>query len=244
MVYICVRQTLDWSDRAAVEAGLIPSFRPKFDAWNDTFTLPYAVFRQRLKSIAESNLARVDGAILARIDEVPPGNILLPVDDDDWIAPDAAARLSQAHDPRADGYLWRRELLEHRSLETELRRRVARMLGRGERYLCKTNNYGVASAPSLVPLALNHVHASEYFEAHAASIVRLDAVLAVQNRNMASQTALAWKRPSISRRELVVLLEKYRAVYRTPRLSAEVAWARPCVEQMRDLMADVRVMKS
>jgi len=79
---LCVRRTLEWDDEALVEAGLRADFRPKVDAWNATFDLPYRSFRHRLKQIAQTSLARVENAACARLDDLAPVAIVVPVDDD------------------------------------------------------------------------------------------------------------------------------------------------------------------
>ena len=98
-VFLCVRRTIDWRDETKID----PGFRPKVEAWNATFPMPYPVFRQRLKEIAAANLARVEGATVADLAAVPPGAIVAPVDDDDWFAPDLAAELRRAEPTPPEG---------------------------------------------------------------------------------------------------------------------------------------------
>src|SRR5262249_60636170 len=52
VIHIWIRRTLDWHDEAQVAARVYPAFRPKMEAWNATFTMPYHRFRYRLKAIA------------------------------------------------------------------------------------------------------------------------------------------------------------------------------------------------
>jgi hypothetical protein len=111
VIHICVRQTLDWTDEALVDAQVIPKFRPKLLAWNATFDMPYHVFRQRLKAIAQSSLARVGGCVQTDLEAVPPGDVIVPVDDDDWFAPDLGAALGRVLDPAARGYRWRQAVI-------------------------------------------------------------------------------------------------------------------------------------
>ncbi len=170
--------------------------------------MPYHVFRQRLKTIAELSLARVEGAARSELEAVPPGHVIVPVDDDDWFAPDLGVQLLRVRDPNARGYLWRREVIEARPLWRRGLSYVARRVGRPERNICRTNNYAVVNELGAADLALNHVTASEYFETHPAEIRRIPVALAVQNRSLASQTALAWGRPSISRGELLAVFQR------------------------------------
>jgi hypothetical protein len=240
-VHICVRRTLDWHDEAIVSARILPEFRPKLDAWNATFTMRYHVFRQRLKAIAELNLSHVEGAVRSHADEVPSGHLIVPVDDDDWFAPDLVMHLQQAHDPQAAGYLWTRETLQSQAFMVALRGKVGRFIGRPERHVCKTNNYACLSEPELMPFLRNHVHASEYFTAHAQRIRRIHATLGIHNRNLASQTTLAWGRPSITRWQLVALHRRHRALYASWTAPAELQWAARYVHLMHELMADIAV---
>jgi hypothetical protein len=246
-VHICIRQTLDWRDRALVHAKILPSFRPKYEAWNATFTVPYHAFRQRLREIALENLSRVAGAVLSSIDDVPPGAIIVPVDDDDWFAPELVTRLRAAHDPAASGYLW-----GHRTIEA-LRRRTGlgwlyrkvreRLLGPiPGRYLTETNNYALVSgAPDARALLANHVQASRSFRPRLHEVRKLPEVLGVHNRSLASQTALAWGRPTITRAELLEVLARHRDLYRRWRPPPGLGWARPYVSRMDDLMAELKV---
>jgi hypothetical protein len=240
MIHICIRRTLDWKDEAFVNARLMPALRPKVLAWNATFDMPYHVFRQRLKEIAEENFARVEGCARTELDAVPPGDVIVPVDDDDWLAPELGVHLRRSLDDRAGGYLWRRKVIEAPPLWRRARARVGRVIGRRELHTCKTNSYAVVNRPGLRELALGHVRASEHFDAHPTDIRRIPVTLAIQNRSLGSQTALAWDRPSISRAELLAVYRRHRDLYRSVKLDTGLSWARPCVDQMANLMQEIR----
>jgi hypothetical protein len=60
--------------------------------------------------------------------------------------------------------------------------------------------------------------------------------LSVHNRSLASQTALAWLRPSITREELIERFDEYRTLYASTRLSRALRWAEPYVALMAELM--------
>lgn len=240
-IHVCLRSTLDWQDEALVRARIIPGFRPKLDAWNATFDMPYHLFRQRLRDIAQLNLSRVEGAVCSELEDVAPGHVVVPIDDDDWLAPDLVSHLIDAYEPTVRGYLWSLHVIElPRRVRSSLRW-LARWLGRPDLHLCKTNNYAVSSEPALLPLALYHVKASHYFTGNPLAVKRIPGILAIQNRTLASQTVLGWDRPSISRDELVTLWRRYRGLYSSWRLRSELVWARPYVDMMAALMEDIHV---
>ena len=90
-LYICVRSTLPWHDEAAVAAALVPELRAPVELWNATFDLRYAAFRVRLIEIAQRESgAAIENAKLTRFEEMPPGALVVPVDDDDWFSPELA----------------------------------------------------------------------------------------------------------------------------------------------------------
>lgn len=237
-VFICIRRTLDWDDEAAVTANLRPDFRPKLAMWNATLDPPYHLFRSRLKRIARANLARVENATVATLDAIPPGAVVVPVDDDDWLAPELAHRLAEHHDPEASGYLWVRDVVEP---PRPLRVNFWNWLWSWKASTCATNNYAVVNRPDLTELLFYHVRSGRYFDAHRARIQRIPQTLAIQNRNVSSQTAMAWRRPSITREALVRSLHRYRSLYVTYPLPDALGWARPYMEQMDELVRQIRV---
>jgi hypothetical protein len=239
-IHICVRTTLDWRDEALVRAKILPRFRAKFDTWNATLTMPYHVYRQRVKEIAELSLSRVEGAQRSRLDEVPMGHLMVPVDDDDWFAPDLAVRLSGEQTAGKTCFLWRQMVIErpHPIRKTYLR--LAALVGRGDRVICKTNTYAFVNAAKMRDVALSHEVASTHFLAHPADVRRIPAALAVQNRHLGSQTALRHRRPTVDPERLVELLAEHQARYSSWRLPRDLQWARPYVDSMAELLLDVR----
>jgi hypothetical protein len=237
-IYLCVRRTLDWENARIVEAHVRPDFRPKMHTWNATFDMPYHEFRHRLKQIAQANLERVAGAVRAPLDEVPAGAIVVPVDDDDWLSPELANRLRAVHDSPLAGYLWARHVVEPR---VPLRRRAWFWLWSFKRSTCATNDYAVPRRPDIEPLVMNHLRAGRYFDENRARIRRIPELLSIQNRNLASQTAMAWRRPSITREELAANFARYRTLYASIELPGGLEWARPCVDQMAGLMRQIAV---
>jgi hypothetical protein len=212
-VYVCIRRTLEWEDEAQVRALLIPSFRPKMEVWNGTFDVPYHLFRHRLKRIAQASLARIEGAVCA---------------------PDLALRLRDRYSPEMKGYLWVRSVLEPR---VPWRRR----LWSWKKSVCDTNNYAIVRRQDADELVRRHVRAGRYLAANAALIARVPGVLAIQNRNVSSQTAMGWRRDSFTRDDLVRSYRRYRRLYDSVVLPEDLAWARPYVAEMAELMRDLRL---
>lgn len=237
-IYICIRRTLDWHDESAVMTGLRPSFQPKFELWNATLDPPYQVFRHRLKLIAQANLTKVANAVQCPLEEVPRGAITVPVDDDDWLAPELGDRLAQEYDPAAKGYLWDRAVIEPPRRRTI---RFGRWLWGWKPSTCASNNYAIPYEPGLVDVINGHITAGRYFDANAPQIKRIPHTLSIQNRNVSSQTAMAFRRPSITRDELVESVLRYRTLYVSFDLPHGLGWARPCVAQMDELMGQIRV---
>jgi len=237
-IYICIRRTLDWHDEAASAALLRPDLRPKVEVWNATLEPSYYLFRDRLKQIAQANLARVENAVQAPLADVPRDAIVIPMDDDDWLAPELANRLAEQYDPAASGYLWIRDVVAPR---VPLRTRAWYWLWRWTASACATNNYAIPNRPGVAELVSHHVRAGRYFDANRSRIKRMRRILSIQNRNLASRTAMGWRRPSITRDELVDSVDRYRALYSSRELPDELGWARPCMAQMDELMKQVRV---
>jgi hypothetical protein len=241
-IYIWVRATTDWSDEAAVNAQLPPAFAVKVALWNRTFNIPYHRFRHRLCDIAGRSHAAVAGAVRAGWDEIPDGALVVPVDDDDWFAPDLADRLAAAWRPGIDGMHWARGFLQVPiDPAAEIGQWARRLFpSRRPKWLCSTNNYALVKAPGAKPLLRDHTRASRWFLDHPRDrLVVLDAHLSLMNRTLASQTSLGYKRPRITRVELLVKLARYRRLYTRP-LPAELAWAEPYRDAMAGLMRELK----
>ena len=95
-MFIWVRTSIDWSDEAALPSLVKPEFLTKLELWNETFSIPYSRFRHEVCEIARLNLSRVERALVRPWDEIPEGAVVLPVDDDDWFAPDIVRRWSRS----------------------------------------------------------------------------------------------------------------------------------------------------
>lgn len=219
MIYIWVRTSVDWDDEAAVLAQCPPYFRAKLELWNATFAMPFHVFRGRVRAIAGDSLAAVEGATRAPWEEIPDGAVVLPVDDDDWFAPDAAAVLERLWDGRGGGCSWTSTFVEvplnRRHAIGKVIRRRAPWVPLKPMLRCTTNNYALVKGPGARERAVSHLLAIEWFEQHDPP--RLPVRVSAMNRTLASQTSLGNRGPAISRRALLRRCARYRRLYRPAR---------------------------
>jgi hypothetical protein len=237
-----VRATLPWHDEAAATAAQLPELRQKVVLWNQCFSLRYAAFRVRLIEIAQENWSRIENAKLTRREDVPAGALLVPVDDDDWFAPDLARHLLREQDAAFEGLHWDRYILElprrRRRFPWSRQRRAADT----SRHTCGSNNYAIRNRPDFGRAITNHVWASEWFDAHPGRVKRLAASLSVQNRNFASRSGLGGhKQLDISRDALIERYRRHRSLYDRLRLPPEVSWAQPHVDAMAELMRAIQL---
>ncbi|MGH7789793.1 MAG: hypothetical protein ACRERC_23195 [Candidatus Binatia bacterium] len=244
LLHIVVRRTTDWTDEAIVRAQLPDGFAPLVDLWNDTFDMPYHRFRQQLKEIAQANHACVDGAVAATLDEVPPGALIAPVDDDDWFSPEMARVVGEHRDGRYRGYRWHSRFLEvPPNLDQRLGVWRRRLFRTPRPWVCTTNNYVIEHMPGVEPIVDTHIDASAWFVQNEALVKVLDASLSLQNRNLASQTALLFRSGTMmTRSRLVRRHRQYRALYAKPP-RALPAWCRPPIARMAALMHALQVRR-
>jgi hypothetical protein len=245
-IYIWVRATVEWSDEAAFHAQLDPGFKPRVELWNQTFSLPFHLFRHRVREIASANLSRTQLPVVTSWAEIPRGALVVPVDDDDWLAPNLAAALEAESAPGVTGYRWPASFVEvpthagHRAYL--IRRRVLPWWP--EKWFCSSNNYALVKDPGAEPLLASHVKASEWFERRIksgdASAKRIESRVSLINRTLASQTTLHKWAPALSRSQLLRKFRRYRKLYRRL-LGSELAWAAPYVAMMAELMEELEV---
>jgi hypothetical protein len=250
VIYIWVRTTGQWENEQAFLAQLPENLKPKVQLWNATFNIPFHVFRHRVREIAQLNLSRVERAVCAGWDGIPEGALVLPVDDDDWISPDAGRVLEKECEAGTVGYYWIMSWVEvpinlgHR---IQLIRR--RILPRTPpKWFCAANNYAMVKSPEVKDLLASHVRASPWFENEvarrdAARVKRIDSRLTVANRTLASRSSLRDLRGHagvvpVSRAELLRKFHRYRKLYDRP-LHPDLGWCRPYVAMMGELMAEL-----
>jgi hypothetical protein len=242
-VHIWVRRTVDWDDEAAFRAQMPPNLERKVELWDRTFTMPFHVFRGRVRRIAADNHARVQGADVSEWDQIPDGALVLPVDDDDWFRPDAATRVAARFPPGLDGVKWRTTNLQvaiNRGHRTHMIRRALRLPFSPQKSVCATNAYAMRRTEEFRPLLANHERASGWFAGPgAARVAHIPGQLNLVNRTLASQTQLRWERPDLESRELLRKYRAYRRLYRNP--LRRLGWARPHVEAMGRLMDDLEL---
>lgn len=245
LLYIVVRRTTDWANEATVRAQLPAGFETLVELWHDTFEMPYHQFRQQLKQIAADNHAQVVGAACALLADVPAGALIAPVDDDDWFSPEMASVVAANRDDTHRGYRWPSRFLE-------VPPNFDQWLGAWRRYLipstplrwlCTTNNHAIANFSEVAGIVDSHIKATEWFVANEPLVKVLDVPLSLQNRNIASRTALLFHSGTMmTRAKLVRRHRQYRALYRKlPRGLPE--WCRPWIARMAELMAALRVRR-
>ena len=232
MIYIVIRKTLDWADEAAFRAQIPEDVRAGIETWNATFEMPYHLYRCELKRIAQLNLMRTPGAACVSQKEIPEGAVAVPVDDDDWFAPDLAEAIEKGISDRSGCY-WPSRFLELPISLTHRLSLIRRALFPSTKpyWLCTTNNYAVVYGPRTADLLNSHVRASRWFLAHPSDVIRLEQPLSLMNRTLASTTQLR------SRPSRALLLRKHRRylrVYKRP-APAGLEWCAPYLEMLRDL---------
>jgi hypothetical protein len=243
MLYLWVRSTASWWDEAAFRRQLDPAFARKVAVWDDTFAVSYREFRHEVHRIAQWNLSNVRDAVLAEWEEIPDEALVAPVDDDDWFSPEVACVLARAWDSEALACVWTSSFLE---VPIDLGHQIflwRRSLfpSTAPRWLCSTNSYAARKRPDTALLLQKHTVASERFGGPDARLVRrIDERLSLMNRTLASQTSLAFLRPTIRRSELLRKWRRYRRLYERP-LPPELAWARPYADCMSELMRRLSV---
>ena len=250
LVHICVRRTLPWHDEAAVAASLDPIVRSRVELWNHIFKVSYAAFRHRMTQIAQQNWSRVEQAQVTALEQIPPGALVAPVDDDDWFSPELGRRLLAERSASLHGYHWNRYVLETPRRPRRWPFARPRRSTDTSRYTCSSNNYAVSNLPELKPAIESHVAASRMFDACPGRVKHVDASLSLQCRSLASSSVLSGERRAMSPRAalaplthdgLIAMLRGLRRFYDRLRLPPEVAWAEPSAAAVAELLREMRL---
>jgi hypothetical protein len=241
--FIWVRETVEWSNEGTFLDQADSAIRAKAAVWNDTFTLPFHRFRERVAAIAALSHSRVRGAELSSWDQIPRGALVLPTDDDDWFAPGVAEAIAPELSDGVELVRWGHAVIE---VPLNLAHRL-KVKARGvipaipRRYSCATNNYAVVKSDPehALLLASRHVRASAFVDSGAGQVRHLTEPLSLMNRTLGSQTSLGLRRPTISRDQLLRRWRRYRRIYRRP-LPPGLQWARPYTAMMDELMGELQ----
>ena len=86
----------------------------------------------------------------------------------------------------------------------------------------------------------DHLSAGLRLQSTPAEFRYLHLAMSIHNRSMASQTALAVTRPTISRQELLQIYGQHRKLYARAFLSPSLRWAKPYVAMMAQLMDELK----
>ena len=242
-LYVVTRRTTDWDDEAAVRAQLPQNFEWLVDLWNATFTMPYFQFRAALKRITLDSHARIKGAVMANLEDVPEGGLIAPCDDDDWYAPHLAAVLRDTLEPGRIGCRWKSRWIEvPPDFPQWLGAWRRRILKTPQIWSCTTNNYAFVKCAATEGLEKDHIRATRWFDSHPDQIKVLGDSLSVANRNLASQTSLRFAGSSaapMTAARLRFRHWRYRTIY-ARRPSKGLEWAAPYIAAMANLMGELR----
>ena len=114
------RTTHDWSGMKTIDDFIasndaneppfkkwIPRVARAIEIWNRISPISWFEFRHELKQIAEILYRDIGATIIHSISQLPEENyICVPVDDDDWLAPNLFEVLEKNFSPEHDVYLW------------------------------------------------------------------------------------------------------------------------------------------
>lgn len=260
-VLFAVRQSPDWSHLAArfaagewidpaayVPARHVPTFPPRIAAciaaWNRGYAVDFFACRAALKTIAAETLAAVaDGAVFAAgnwpADWPATPFRLFFLDDDDWFAPDTAARIALvgAEDVAVFPLL---RLDVPVFTFVRLRRPESPVIGLAggfsNRY--QTNNYGLhprLCTPERLTRLADHIAACAEAERMGLSDGYYDVMLSATNKTPVSASVLERieQDPAVFRARVVAFV----AALRTITLPAHAAWMASPIRRTADLFA-------
>jgi hypothetical protein len=243
VIHVWLRATLDWEDEEAFWAQVPERFRPRAELWNATINMPIHLFRHRVREIAALNQSRVEGAVWASWEEIPDGAKVVPVDDDDWFAPNLIEVLESEWGEEA-GIHWTGSWIGVPSVVGHRLHLIKRALLPFTRpfWTCESNNYGMVKGPGTRPLLEEHGFACDWFDGPGRDQVKkIGPRLSATNRNLGSQTSLrpTKRRGELDRARLLRRLRKYKRLYRRPPWGRGLDWSRPYLAMMAELMDEL-----
>lgn len=233
---------MDWNNEKVFLAQLKEKFRPKVETWNNTFDMPYHIFRREIKHIAQLNLSRVENAGLADLDEVPQGEIIIPIDDDDWLSPQVANVLTEKIEPEKEGYYWHKDYINRPpTIPIKIFRFLLPKVAakRGGQWPCSTNNYAFTNNYNLASSVFTHDGAKYYFDAYGSKMKKIDQHLSIMNRTIASQTSMNPGKQNTSKRLLLKYYYLYTKMYERIQLPNH-EWCNPYLSMMSDVMHELK----
>ena len=95
VIYFWIQSDLDWQDEEAFWAQVPPGLKPRVDLVDSTFNMPFHIFRHRARDRGAQPLARRGRRGLGRVGRDPSVARVVPVDDDDWFAPNVGQVLER-----------------------------------------------------------------------------------------------------------------------------------------------------
>jgi hypothetical protein len=230
-MYVWVRATVDWDDAAVFDAAVPEKFRPTVELWDATFTMPFRLFRARLREIAARSWLEAGLDVCVDWEDVPDGELFLPSDDDDWFAPDIVGELERRWAGSTFGCSWTSTFVE---VPLHWRHRYGKLartvLPVPPKNWCTTNNYALVLDTRALEPATWHRRASQQMRSEP----RFDVRLSCMNRSLASQTSVFY---AVTPERLVARWERYRKLYRNEKHAP--AWCGPYIQAMRELMTEI-----
>ena len=208
--HIVIRETLDWK-RVSYDQLVSPFIQETARLWDSVFRLGYMACRDRIKTIAlranggwaHVRLVQPGGPEAFDLGAIRPEDMVLLCDDDDWYAPQLAARLAALAERRRvviwpDAVFGFLALWSHFKHECPLMVRLheRRLDAPREQFTVRTNNYAIPGAlildrPGLLTSCWGHGGADRLVtELKELPTTTLPLPLSIANRHPCSQMVL------------------------------------------------------
>ncbi len=253
---IVQRQTLNWSTMTqqnfAIQSkafcrlwGRPDDYMVKLvDLWNQTFAISYFSAREKMKTIASSNMASIDNSQwipYQGYSNIPAmGDAYLFIDDDDWLRPDITQFLSKDVLKHHAAALWKAATLggpksNHPVFFWGLNGR------------CMTNNYAIngswLSQNDRINTVRQHGDAEKTLQKlDEKDVLQIDQWLSMTNKHPCSSVSLErGLQGDFTSARLITLIEQYCHAMATidSHSLKEAPWSEPLVEATRLFFVDV-----